>query len=117
MPSMITNELGSIYIDDRVVANIACSSAMESYGIVGLAAQNTKDGLYELLGLENMTRGVCVHCIDAAHVEIELSVIMEYGVRIAVVAENMIDTIKYNVETLTGLTVDAVHIIVRDIRV
>lgn len=117
MPSRMHNQLGSIIIDDTVVANLACSAAMETYGIVGLAAQNTKDGLYELLRLENMTKGVTVTAKSETEIIIDLSVIMEYGVRIAVVADNVIDKIKYNVESLTGLTVDAVNVIVQGIRV
>ena len=117
MSSRMQNRLGSITIEDKVVANIACNSAMETYGIVGMAAKNTKDGIYELLGLENMTRGVAVVSEDTETISIELSVIMEYGIRIAVVAENVIEKIKYNVESLTGLTVSAVHLVVQGIRV
>lgn len=117
MPSQVKNEFGCITISDTVVANIACNAAMETYGIVGLAAQNPKDGLYELLGIENMTKGVTIEGCEKHSIVIELSVIMEYGVRIAVVAENIIDKIKYNVETLTGLNVEAVNVIVQGIRV
>lgn len=117
MSSRMGNQLGSITIEDKVVANIACTAAMETYGIVGMAAKNTKDGLYELLGIENMTKGVKVTSEDLGTITIELSVIMEYGIRIAVVAENLIEKIKYYVESLTGLKVNAVNLVVQGIRV
>ena len=109
MSSRMGNQLGSITIEDKVVANIACTAAM--------AAKNTKDGLYELLGIENMTKGVKVTSEDSGTITIELSVIMEYGIRIAVVAENLIEKIKYYVESLTGLKVNAVNLVVQGIRV
>lgn len=117
MTSKLVNQLGNIMIEDKVVANIACNSAMETYGIVGMAAKNTKDGIYELLGIENMTKGVKVISDDSNQISIEISVIMEYGTRIAVVAENVIEKIKYNVESLTGLKVSTVNLVVQGIRI
>lgn len=117
MPSKLTNKWGSIVIEDTVVANIAANAAMETYGIVGLAAQNPKDGLYELLRIENMNKGVTIRSNTGDAIDIDLSIIMEYGVRIAVVAENIIDKIKFSVESSTGLHVDSVNVIVQGIRV
>lgn len=117
MTSTMYNQLGSITIDNKVIANIACNAAMESYGIVGMAAKNKKDGLYELLGIENMTKGVKILSKTNEAISMEISVIMEYGVRIAVVAENVIEKIKYNVESITGLKVESVNLVVQGIRV
>lgn len=117
MASKLFNQLGSIKIDDKVIATIACSAAMETYGIVGLAAKNTKEDIYELLGIEAMTKGVKIVSAEDSALVIEASVIMEYGTRIAVVAENLIGKIKYNVESMTGLKVRSVNLIVQGIRV
>lgn len=117
MASQLHNSMGAITISDRVVAEIACSAAMETYGIVGLAARNPKDGLYELLRLENMTKGVMIASHSDSSIAISLSVIIESGVRIAVVAENIIEKIRYQVETRTGLRVRDVQVIVQGIRV
>ena len=54
MPAIINSELGSIVIDNSVIANIAGISAMESYGIVGMASKNAADGIFELLKFENI---------------------------------------------------------------
>ena len=45
------NNYGKISISEKVIADIAASSVMESYGVVGLASRSTKDGLYKLLGI------------------------------------------------------------------
>lgn len=118
MPAKIKNEFGTIVIRDTVIANIACNAAMETYGIVGLSAKNPVDGIFELLGFENMTKGVKIEIDEEENtVDIDIAVIMEYGVRIAVVAENLIDKVKFNVETNTGLHVNSINIVVRGIRV
>lgn len=116
MSATLKNEFGRVVIEEKVIATLAAESASETYGIVGLAAQNAKDGLFELLKFENKTKGVNIK-IDGDRIDVDLTVIMEYGVRIAVVAENIIDKVKYNIEKNTHLVVNSVNIIVQGIRV
>ena len=89
---------------------------MESYGIVGMASKNATDGFFEMLKWENMSKGVKVYT-NGDEVEIDLHVIFQYGMRISIVAENIIEKVKFNVENLTGLTVKKVNIYVQGIRV
>ncbi len=115
MTATFTNEYGTVYIDDTVIANIACKAAMESYGLAGLAAKNTKDGLYEILGIENMTKGVRVIPTGPKSINIEILAIIRFGVRISMVAQNVIEKVKYSVESNTGLEVSSVDLIIQDI--
>ncbi|MDD7593654.1 MAG: Asp23/Gls24 family envelope stress response protein [Peptoniphilaceae bacterium] len=116
MTSKVQTPLGDLFIDDQVIARIVCRTTMESYGIVGLAAQSPKDQLYHLLGMDNMTRGVKVYCTGEQSVWIQIHVIMDSGVRLATVVSNVIDSVRYNVETKTGLHVDSVDVIVQGLR-
>lgn len=116
MVATIKNEYGRVIISEKVITSIAAQSASEAYGIVGLAAQNVKDGLFELLKVESRTKGVKVNVNDDK-LDIDLTVIMEYGVRIAVVAENIIEKVKYNIESNTNVKVNSVNVIVQGIRV
>ncbi len=116
MSATIKNDLGRIVIDEKVIATIAAESAQASYGIVGLVARNTRDGIFELLKFNNKTKGVNVTIYDDI-VDVDLNVMMEFGVRIAVVAENIIEKVKYNIEKNTNLKVNSVNIIVQSIRV
>ena len=52
-----------------------------------------------------LSKGIKVYTKDDK-LTIDLHVILEYGVRISVVAENIIDRVKFNVENLTGLKID-----------
>lgn len=116
MPTKINNELGSIYIDENVIATIAGLSAMESYGIVGMASKNATDGLFELLKSDYVAKGIKVYTKDNL-LTIDLHVILEYGVKISVVAENIIDKVRFNVEKYTDLKVEKINILVQGIRV
>ncbi len=116
MPIEKVNEYGSIKIDDHVISTIAGISAMESYGIVGMAAKDATDGLFELIRWDNLSKGVKVS-VEDSQIDIDLHVILEYGVKISVVAENIIDRVKFNLENLTGLKINNVNIHVEGIRV
>lgn len=116
MAAKINTELGVISIDDNVIANIAGASAMESYGIVGMASKNATDGLFELLKSDYLSKGIRVNSKEDI-LTIDLHVILEYGVRISVVAENIIDRVRFNIEKFTGLKVGRINVNVQGIRV
>ena len=115
MPAIINSELGSIVIDNSVIANIAGISAMESYGIVGMASKNAADGIFELLKFENLSKGIKVNT-ENNQINIELHVVLEYGFKISVVGQNIIERVKFNIENLTGLTIDNIEVLVEGIR-
>ena len=115
MPAIINSELGSIVIDNSVIANIAGISAMESYGIVGMASKNAADGIFEILKFENLSKGIKVNT-ENSQINIELHVVLEYGVKISVVGQNIIERVKFNIENLTGLTIDNIEVLVEGIR-
>ncbi|WP_028545072.1 Asp23/Gls24 family envelope stress response protein [Paenibacillus taiwanensis] len=110
-------ELGKVSISEEVVAVIAGSAAMECYGLVGMASRKQlKDGIAELLGRENLTRGVEVRRVqDALH--IDLYIVVSYGTKISEVAHNIQVKVKYVLNEVIGLTVDQVNIFVQDVRV
>lgn len=116
MSGRLTNEFGIIQYTDEVLGNIVGLSTMECYGVVGMASKNAKDGFWELLRRENLNKGVKIHFKDDM-VSIELFVIVEYGIKISVIANNIIEKVKYTIENLTGLKVSSVTVNVQGIRV
>ncbi|CDM69069.1 putative alkaline shock protein [Clostridium bornimense] len=112
----INNENGNIIYSDEVIANIVGISTMECYGVVGMASKSPKDGLWELLKGENLSKGVKVNCKDEI-LNIEIYIIVEYGTKISVIANNIIQKVKYNVENLTGLKVSTITVNVQGVRV
>lgn len=116
MPTKSNTDLGTISIEDNVIATIAGVSAMESYGIVGMASKNATDGLFELLKWDSLTKGIKVYSNNDL-LTIDLHVILEYGVKISTVADNIIEKVKFSVENLTGQNVDKINVFVQGIRV
>lgn len=116
MPGIVTNSLGKIVVSEETIAILAGYTAIENYGIVGMAAKSAGDGLAELLKRENLRKGVKVSTADNA-VIIDLFVIIQYGVSIGVVAQNVIDNVAYRVREITGLEIAAVNVYVEGVHV
>jgi uncharacterized alkaline shock family protein YloU len=113
----IETELGNIEISSDVIATIAGIAAVECYGLVGMASRKQiKDGIVELLGQENLSRGVEVKDKDGELI-IDIFIIVGYGTRIDEVANNVISTVKYSVEKITGLKVGMINVNVQGVRV
>ena len=110
------NENGNITIDDQVFATLAGLAAMECYGVVGMASRNATQGIFELLKREQLTKGIKVTTVDDK-INIDLYIVLQYGVKISVVSENIISRIKYSVETFSGVSVENVNIFVQGVRV
>ncbi|WP_123054108.1 Asp23/Gls24 family envelope stress response protein [Clostridium sp. JN-1] len=112
----ITNEHGHIDYSEDVIANIVGVSTMECYGVVGMASRNAKDGLWELIKNENLSKGVKVRYKDNGLI-IELYIIVEYGTKISAICNNIIQKIKYNIENYTGIKVSSITVNVQGVRV
>jgi len=111
----IENPLGSIFISHRALASIASQSALESYGVVGLAAKNLAEGITQSL-VKDPIMGVDINFEDSA-VIIDLYIVIEYGTRIKSVADNVAELIKYQIQNMTGLSVKSVNVHVRGLRI
>lgn len=114
----MTNEnqnFGNISISHHAIATIAYQSALQSYGVVGLANANFARGVSRLLSKEP-TSGVVVH-YDGDTINVDMYVIIEYGTRISSVANSVANNVKFNIEKLTGIDVNEVNVHVRGLRV
>ena len=116
MKGRINNKLGEIRIGSEVIALYAGMTAVECFGIVGMAAVSMKDGLVRLLKRESITKGINVR-IEDNRISLDFHVIVAYGVSICAVADNLIENVKYKVEAFTGMEVDKINIYVEGVRV
>lgn len=116
MKGRISNKLGEIQINPEVIATYAGMTAVECFGIVGMAAISMRDGLVRLLKKESLTHGINVE-IDENRITLNFHVIVAYGISISAVADNLIENVKYKVEEFTGMNVDKINIYVEGVRV
>ncbi|MDR0434148.1 MAG: Asp23/Gls24 family envelope stress response protein [Gracilibacteraceae bacterium] len=115
MGNTIENDLGSINISEEVVANLAGSVAVECYGLIGMSPRKLTDGVVGLLKRENLSRGVEVK-IEGGSVVVDLYVVVGYGIKISEVAANVMERVKYTLESSTSLKVAAVNVNVQGVR-
>jgi uncharacterized alkaline shock family protein YloU len=107
--------MGNIFISHRAISSIAHQAALESYGVVGLAAKSLMEGFAQVL-VKDPTLGVEVD-FTGDGITIDLFIVIEYGTRIKSVASTVADTVRYQVEKTLGLPVMAVNVHVRGLRI
>ena len=117
MAAEMKTDLGTITVNDDIIASIAGYAAVENYGIVGMNAKKAADTFVELFGKDNLKRGVKATTGTDKQVEIDLYVTLEYGVSLPAVAQNTRSNVRYRVEEMTGLKVRSVNVHVEAIRV
>ncbi|MBS5545116.1 MAG: Asp23/Gls24 family envelope stress response protein [Lachnospiraceae bacterium] len=116
MKGKISNQLGEIQIGPEVIALYAGTTAVECFGIVGMAAVSMKDGLVKLLKKESLTHGINVQIKDN-RISVDFHVIVSYGVSISAVCDNLIESVKYKLEEFTGMEVEKINVYVEGVRV
>lgn len=116
MECKISNDLGLITISEDVLLKVAGYAALGCYGIVAMSSKRAKDGFVEWLGRENLTKGVQVNITEEG-IDIDLFIIVEYGISIVEVCNIIKSQVCYKIENMTGARVRKVNISVEGIRV
>jgi len=109
------NKYGNISISYHAIATIAYQSALESYGVVGLANENFTKGISRFFSKDQQS-GVLVNYENGV-LFLDLFIIVEYGTRISSVAKSVANSVKFNVEKLIGIPVIEVNVHIRGLRV
>lgn len=65
---------------------------------------------------ENYSRGVVVRQ-EANGIAVDVYTIISYGTKISEVSRNVQEKVKYNLETLLGVTANSVNVFVQGVRV
>lgn len=117
MSAVFQTNKGTVTVTDDFIASVAGFTATECYGVVGMSSKKVMDSVNDILKKENVKKGVKVYTEQTNTVKIDLFIVVEYGTSISAIASSIIQTVKYNVEKITGLNVLAVNVIVSGIRV
>ena len=110
------NKYGKILILGDVLGNIVGKAIADCYGVVGMANRNTADGLVSLIKRDNLDRGVKVTAVDDK-LQIELHIVVLYGINISAICESIIHKVAYFVEDVTGFEVSKVSVFVDQMKV
>lgn len=108
------DNLGIVKISDEVVSVIAGIAAAEIKGIEDLQQLGGNNISQLLKGKKNVGKNVKV-TLNEDNAIIDLSLAVEYGIRIPEVVNSVQENVKRTVEAMTGLNVNSVNINVQNI--
>lgn len=113
--SLVTNNAyGKISTSALAISKVASRTAMESYGIVGMA--DKKSVIIQTVFSKNKSgKGIKV-TFSANRIIVDAYVIIKYGVSITAIAESLKEAIKYRVENFTGMIVEMVNVNVMGVK-
>ncbi|MEG1609462.1 MAG: Asp23/Gls24 family envelope stress response protein [Clostridia bacterium] len=110
------NFYGKIIITENAIAMTAFHAAMDCYGVVDLVSRKLTDSISEFFNKFPVGRGVKIAIVNNK-INVELFVVLKSGVNIDAVTNSLIESIKYNVETYTGMRVADVTVNVVGVRI
>lgn len=112
----IKNEYGEIRISEEAIAEIASCTATQCYGVVGLAGRTFPRGVPDFLKNRSLKKGVLVSRREDDSYDLDLYVVIEYGTKLAEVAKNLCEQVRYQVESMSGARVGRVDVHVQRLK-
>ena len=111
----IETNRGSIYYSDGVLKNIIALSTMECDGVIGMSSRNVKEGVTESMK-NSIKNGVRINYEDEK-VNVEVFVIVKYGMKISSIANEIIKKIKYNIEDYLSITIKSITVNIQGVKI
>lgn len=107
---------GRVEIAENAIAHTIHEAVMSCYGVVDMGPQSLGSAITRRLRMASGPKGIDVVNTDG-QLQIEVSIVVEYGTPIFTVAQNVMQTVKFQVENLLGMPVDRVNVNVDGLRV
>ena len=105
-----TKTMGSLHISRSVIASIASTAAREVEGVSSIPSQNIKD----VFQRRQIVRPVNINLSDGVAV-IDLRVVLKNTARIPTVSKKIQASVKESVQSMTGIAVSKVNVIIAGI--
>lgn len=108
--------LGTIDISEGYLSKLIGNEVTSCFGVVGMVPSNQKQKIFNILNKEeSIDTGIKVSG-NADFVEVELHIVVTYGMNINAIAASITEKVKYVVKEKTGITVDKVIVKVDGIK-
>ncbi|MEA3336464.1 MAG: Asp23/Gls24 family envelope stress response protein [Chloroflexota bacterium] len=107
--------LGRIEVSPSAIATLVAEAVQECYGVVGMSSRNIITGLTGSLQ-RGARRGITVQRGEDGIV-VDIYVIVEYGTRITEVAAGVMRRVRFTLENVAGLPIEAINVHVQGLRV
>ncbi len=102
------SDTDSVQISPDVIAVIAGLAAAEIKGIAGMSG-GIVGGITEMLGRKDLSKGIKVQ-MEQEKVKVDLNVVVDMGVQIVEVSNQLRQEVRDSVEKFTGLKVAAINV-------
>ena len=99
---MATVVPGALRVSNVCIADLAGYAALECYGVVGMAVLDEQGGVAHLLPTYRLRRGITVSSVDG-RVNVDLNVVVERGVNISSVSDNLVSSVKFVLKQIAEL--------------
>ncbi len=110
-PEAKERTIDQVRVADGALASIIGLSAHEVPGVVGMAPASITEGIRRILGARQVDEGVIIeHPTSAQRADVDLHVVVAYGVNIPVVAESIRERVRYAARSLAGIELDEVRV-------
>lgn len=107
---------GRVEIADAAIISVIHESVLSIYGVVELGPKSSQSALRRRFTRHDPARGISIENVGD-RLKIDLSIVVEYGTPIFTVAQNVMQTVKFQVERLLDMTVERVNVNVDGLRV
>ncbi len=107
----VDRKVNQVRVSDSALASIIGLSAHEVPGVVGMSPASMSEGIRRLLGARQVDEGVVIeHPHGEGRADVDLHVVVAYGVNIPVVADSVRDRVRYAARHYAGITLDQVRV-------
>ncbi|AID44947.1 Alkaline shock protein [Candidatus Arthromitus sp. SFB-mouse-NL] len=106
----MNNSIGVVKISDDVITVIAGIAASEIKGVYPLFNNNSNGN--NSFNKKNISKGIKVNLSDNK-TSIDISVAVEYGIKIPSVIRELQENVKTQVETFTGVKMEEINVFVQ----
>lgn len=111
-----STSLGDIKINHSVVASIVRLATMEVDGVFAVGGGGVVEGIAEFLSKKESERGVRVAETDGGAYDIEVRVILKFGVDLAKIGMQIQETVRDRIVDMTSKPVERVDVVIDGIK-
>lgn len=114
--AVMTDVKGNLHVSNEVIAEIVGSSVIECYGVTGMSDPATSAPSIKMLTATRARKGVAVEN-GATGIAVTVYVVLQYGVNISVVTQNIKDQVSFALSTYVQVPVESIDVHVTGIKV
>ena len=111
-----SSELGTIRINHSVIAGIVRLATQSVKGVVNVGGGGVVEGLTDFFSKKESERGVKVTESADSGYEIEVRVVLEFGVDLAKIGTSIQESIRDQILAMTGNHAKSIDVVIDDIK-